>query len=170
MIFQRMKEDRKKWSIVVIEITMSVGSEEVVLLFEHDRVAWEVAWGIAEIASDWVRLSEFLESRRVIVDDCYFVLVVGSVRVRKGFFFLYLLETHFSLWTQRFVTPILKLSLWSRLFVTYLFFDDRWAYGSNWLTEIVRYGLLRLEFKAGSLLDIFNFLDISEFSICLLID
>lgn len=149
---------------------MSVWSEEVVLFFEDDRVAWEVAWGIAEIAPDWVRLPEFLESRGVVVEDCHFVLVVGTVRVGKGFLFFYLLETDFSLWTQWFVTPILALSLLSWLLITYLWFGDRRANDSNRLAEIVRDGLLRLEFQAGGLLHILNFLDISEFSICLLID
>lgn len=40
MIFQGMKEDAKKWSNVVIEITVLVGREEVVLIFDDDGVTW----------------------------------------------------------------------------------------------------------------------------------
>ena len=119
MIFQRMKEDGKKWSIVVIEITMLVRSEEVVLLFEDDGVTWEVAWRIAEFASDGMCLSELLKSRRMVVDDGNFILVVDAVRIWDTLFFFYLLEAHFSLWTQWFVTPFLPLFLWFRLFFTF---------------------------------------------------
>jgi hypothetical protein len=144
----------------------------VMLPVEHDRMPWKIIIIVAQVASNSMRLSKLVKHLGVVaVEDCH--LVSMTYWIWDWFLFVDLLEPCLSLRTQGFVTPLF-LAIDCGLFLKdrYILFWRRreefcWSWRSS---EVVSEGLLGLELKTGSLIELLNLLWWSYIKTSLIMD